>query len=451
MMYGKILIMGKRGFNSLRYAGWAVALLALSSPARTARADFYLASWQNIREEARWLKLDAALNFYSTAHNFRNEGNVDNPPGLTRYTRIQTDLLAAYGMTDRLTLFARASWARVDVNSVAMSGTAYGFTDQTIGGNIRLHEQDVPEDYLPSSLDLQLQIDIPTYSNARARSNGLPFLGDGSIDVTTGLFWTQPLLSGKDALITVTGGAGYTYRNAYFSSAFPYSLVFKLRPRKRGFVVTAGMNGMASLQNDGQPGASATLGGDSTGTGGSFITNAVNPSVTRFRGDLGWQFSPKTILAAGVDSAAFGANSPAGTNIVLGLQIRIPGSGIEDAEPASREDVLSPDDGRNLKHPAALRKSEHPDKGFVSYTLEARVVRVNDRLNLVKIDKGTKDRVSVGEVFDIFSTQPDGEVKDVIARARVTAVAEEESALEVTEYFRESWINEQFVAKRVVQ
>ncbi len=451
-MYGKILGMGisraTGRFNLPRYTLLAAGLFGASS---VARADFYLESWKDFHEETRSLSIAADLNFYSTKQNFDNSGKIDSPPELTSYGRIQTDVTAVYGFSDRITGFARLTWQRVDVSSQVLNGSSYGLGDQTLGLNARLYQKSTRDRELPSSLDLQLQADLPAYSNTSARSAALPFLGDGSVDVTAGIFGTLPVLSGEETLITLTAGTGITIRNAGFSSALPYSLAFGLRPRVRGIVVNAAVTGFQTLQSDSQGGLGSNFtGGDSQNTGGSHISNAVNPSLTRMRGEIGWQLSPNSTFSVSVDSAIRGANAPAGTDVALGFMTRFPGVDTENDEPASRDGVGANEHG-NLKHPAVLRRSEHPDKGFVSYNLEARVIRVNDRLNLVKLDKGAKDHVETGQFFDLFSVREDGEVKDVIARGKVTAVAEEETALEVTEYFRESWINEKFIAKRVVE
>src|SRR5687768_6678338 len=135
MIHGKISSMGKCFFSSSRYAITAAGLAGLTGLLRLlaspARADFYLQRFQLIHEEAGWLKLSPELNFYSASENCRNQGSVDTPPGLTSYSRAQLDVTGAYGIGERVTVFARARWARVDVTSVAVTGTAYGFTDQT--------------------------------------------------------------------------------------------------------------------------------------------------------------------------------------------------------------------------------------------------------------------------------------------------------------------------------
>ena len=59
--------------------------------------------------------------------------------------------------------------------------------------------------------------------------------------------------------------------------------------------------------------------------------------------------------------------------------------------------------------------------------------------------------MNVGQLFDIFSVKPNGQIGDAVARAKVTSVKNDEAALTITEYFKEVLINEGFIAKRLVQ
>ncbi len=417
--------------STLRQAlGCAAAIAFLSSS--TARADFYLHAWENQHEDRRWLTLDGTLNFYGTSQNFNSDGSRVAPPTLTSYKQINLEALARYGFSERVSGFARLSWARVSVESTPLTGDAYGLNDQSAGLNVRLMDGDV-------KLDLQGQVDFAPYNNENAREDKIPFLGDGSTDITGGGFLTFTLLTTDDARILTTLGTGYTYRTSDFSSAIPYSALANLVPRKSGLLATFGFVGMQSLQTDSQPGATAE-GGDSSGTGGSFMSNAVNPSQLRIRAGLGWKFESETDMRLRLQGelAVHGTNSPAGSLVTLGFQMRLPGSGAAN----------TPETESNTR---SRKKKNHEigTTGFLSYSLEAKVLAVNDRLHLVRINKGQQSNVEVGQLFDIFSAKPDGTVTQLVARAKVTDVKEEEAALEISEYYKETWIDQGFIAKRV--
>src|SRR5690606_22118447 len=91
------------------------------------------------------------------------------------------------------------------------------------------------------------------------------------------------------------------------------------------------------------------------------------------------------------------------------------------------------------------------NKGFVTYTGDATVVRVNDRFNLIKIDKGSNHGVVKGQIFDIFEVETDGRIKGAVARAVVTEVNPDESALRIKEYFKEVLIEQGFTAKALIE
>jgi hypothetical protein len=87
----------------------------------------------------------------------------------------------------------------------------------------------------------------------------------------------------------------------------------------------------------------------------------------------------------------------------------------------------------------------------VSYSLESKVIRSNDRLNLVKIDKGSQDGVEVGQIFDLFVPSTDQNTGEAVARGRVSNLKFNEAALVIQEYFKEVSIDNGFVARRLIE
>jgi hypothetical protein len=105
------------------------------------------------------------------------------------------------------------------------------------------------------------------------------------------------------------------------------------------------------------------------------------------------------------------------------------------------------------KLPTEMTPDEYgkSNKGFVEYAFEAKVLRSVDRLNLVKIDKGSSDGVAMDQIFDIFAVKSNGTLGEPIARAKVISTKSNEAALTVLEYFKETWIEEGYLAKRPLQ
>jgi hypothetical protein len=190
--------------------------------------------------------------------------------------------------------------------------------------------------------------------------------------------------------------------------------------------------GLQSLRTDPRASSiSATSSALSVATGGSFIGNAVNPSIMNARGQIGYMFSPIIGLSASVSKSFWGQASPESWNFGFGLQARL-------GAPGSR------------KNPVDLSPQDYgkSNQGLVNYSMEAHVTRTNDRLNLVKLDKGSQEGVEVGQIFDIFSMKKDGTIGQAVARGKITAVQHAEAALSIQEYFKEVWIEEGFIAKR---
>ena len=368
-------------------------------------------------------------NAFFSSRNFDGSGTVTSATGQGSYSRYHGDLTFNYGFSERLSIYGRGSWAFVNQNSDVRPGYGFGFADQTVGTSFRLY-QSGNQTHLPFALDLQLQLDFPGYSTALSESTLTPYMGDGTFDFTSGIFvtvpWNSPPPGNNYQLSTVLGG-GFTYRTAGFSSAIPWSIFNQYRPAKRGITLGVGALGIGSLRTD-------TLGIRSTlGSGGSFYTGATNPSLLQIQGKLGYQFDPHMHLYASVTQSIWGQAAPHALDFAMGFQIRWGGEG-------------------NIK-PYLLTPEQytHSNRGFVTYSLEARVIKSNDRLNLVKIDKGSQDGIEVGQVFDIFAVKKDGSIGDAIARGQVSSLKTNETALTISEYFKEMWIEEGFSAKRLIQ
>jgi len=353
-----------------------------------------------------------------------------NPAGLDGYLRVTTDVSIAYGLTSQFTLFGRASWSYARLDQSPASTTAYGFGDQMVGISFRALEQRPPANRSHGlALDIQFQAELPPYSNAAADVVGIPHLGDGAIDLTLGPFLTTPLIQTKRESLLLTVGSGFTYRTQLYAFHIPWSVNVHYLPRLDGIFGSLGGYGAISLRNDG--GASPVTGlRPATGSGGSYVTEATNPSFLMIRGQAGYQFANLLQIYLEGTQALWGQLAANGFSGLLGLKFHF-------GERSQGNPVtMSPKDyGRS-------------NQGFVNYAMEARVLRANDRLNLVKIDKGMQDGVEVGQVFDIFMVKQDGSLGEAIARSKVTSVKVNEAALTVSEYFREVWIEEGYIAKR---
>ncbi len=94
--------------------------------------------------------------------------------------------------------------------------------------------------------------------------------------------------------------------------------------------------------------------------------------------------------------------------------------------------------------------TEHPTPLSTIQTLnvQALVIQVNDRLNLIKINKGSQEGLYRHQVFEIFSL-PSSEKATKIARAQIIGVHPDQSILEILEFYQTTWIESGFLAQSV--
>jgi hypothetical protein len=435
----------------------AFLVLLAAAFSTEARADFFFHTWDDHHEDQGLFKLDTDLLYYDTSSNFDYAKATFAPSGFQSYNRIEGDLTGTYGINPWLSAYARVTLAKATVN-VASSANISGFGDQTVGANARV----VDNHASGFALDLQLQIDFPAYSNASATAAGEPFLGDGSTDVTFGglfdyAFARRPA---RHDVFSLTGGFGYTYRTESFSSALPYAVDVKDAHDREGWLASVGFAGMLSLGNDArQYGTTDTYAvAQSAGTGGSFVTNAIDPTLFYIRGTVGYELSNHTTFTLTAMKAIYGQQSPDGTEIIAGAQFYLGDNPTQkkanQPAPNPRREVLE-DRDRNPEHKnAALQDPAeygHSNQGYVDYSLDAKVIKTNDRLNVILIDKGTNDGVEMGDTFDVFADSKDPAGGAAIARGTVVRVNATQTVVKITEYFQEVYIDAGATAKRPVK
>lgn len=392
--------------------------------------------FENRRENAGAWRLVPEIYSLSTTENYDATGVKTTVPSLTSYKKTQLDLTLIYGVGPKLSLFGRLSMASVSFETTSLTGSGSGLSEQGLGLNYRVWESG-DSGSRPKSIDFQAGLDIPLYDNVSARTSTprQPLRGDGSLDITGAAFGTFPLNQGAGRKLYLISGLGLTVRGNGYSKAIPYQLQFIGLPERSGFLFRAGVHGFKSMttdtdgttdlspQSESSPGVV-----DSQDAGRSLIVDALNSSYMQFRATLGYQWGIGDQIFATYLLPVSGTSTAAITGIILGAQFRFAGSRDSTSEPTT-----------GTARPA----------GKLSYDLEGRVKQANDKLNLVKIDKGSNAGVEKGQIFDIYRTGPNGLATDLVARGVVTGVGASESIVNLRQYKKEVWVQTGFIARRI--
>ena len=408
-----------------------------------ARADFTLHFWENRAAPVGRTVIGFGLSSLSTEANYDYDGVLVAPAGLTRYQRVQGDADIAFRIAPQVTLYGTLSWAYITVDGTIRAGNVFGLTDQRVGANWALMTAETEESPFRQAY-LQAQIDFPAYNKTNSASNGTPDLGDQSMDLTVGAFAEFRLSQGKGGKMTGIAGVGYQHRSGGFSSAIPWSLDARYLPRDSGFLGSIGFYGQQSLSTDDRANNNVlvTTSAAGEGSGGSFVTGAINPGFLVFRAKVGYLNVDAWSFSALLNKTVTGHFVPAATTFGILIEKQF----------GSASPSRSIDPARSA-NPASLAPSEYgkSNQGFVTYGTEAKVLRVSDRMGLIRVDRGSQDGVEVGQIYDVFSTKPDGSPGEAVARCRVTSVKVSEAALKIEEYFKEVWIDEGFIARRMLK
>lgn len=407
-------------------------LLGFFAPLPQASAHLLLQPRENRTGSHSGLQIEPRIGMFSTGSNFSEEGGLTSISSGAKVSRTLIDLNLVYGISDHLFLFGRASLLSANqTGSTTARQSGFGLGDQLVGVAWRL---------LSSAeglgVNLQAEARLPAYSNVNARSAGRLYLGDGSTDLIAGAYLEIPagFIGWSDSYFEL--GGAYAQRSSGFSSALPLSLLFRRDPAYGGLVIDAGFRAQLSLNSD---------------LASQDAIKLADVLLDRLQGSLG------SDLINGINSSwlaahlRIGHNSGSGKTFYLSSDLPVSGSAVASGILVSGGVVLDlqhhggVDPSRNSSESSRPRKPKNPLRGFQSYDLEGKVSTYNDQLYLVKIDRGSSDSVEKGQLFDIFSG------KEVLARAKVTQVRDEEAVLTVIEYFQDQWIEAGFMARRLLK
>jgi hypothetical protein len=397
--------------------GLLISLIFASANIQDAQAHPIVQSWQNRTGSSPGFSIAPKVTFFNTTHNYDLTSQSVLLTNAVQAQRYYIDLNMSYGFDENFFIFGRLSGLYTNVTGVGLSDqSAFGLNDQMAGAAYRVFQNNSG-----ISINLQTEITLPAYVNANSVINSKPWMGDGSTDISFGGFAEIPLTTQPTYQIYLDGGAGFTFRSKAYASAIPWSLWLKRYPTQGGVNLGLGMRGQISMENDLSSASTAAL-DQNRGAGGSFLINAINPAWTLVQASIGYQTKTNINYALSGALPIIGKNSPDGIQISFGVQFD-----------------FVPDQSKK-KSSTVVKQG-----AFKEYDLEAKVTSVNDQVYLVKIDQGTDQGVEKGQIFDIFNNN------QLIAKAKVSNVKSDESALRVLEYYKEQSIEVDAIAKRIVQ
>lgn len=387
-----------------------------------AMADQQMLPWRLHHADHGIWQVTGQVQSLGTTSNYGPAGAVNAVSGLGSLRRTAVSTSLELGVHPRLTLFGISNWNNTQVVSSTLNGNQYGMGDQSLGLSLRLVDS-------RATLDFQIQADLPAYRNTESKSLGLPFIGDASTNIHVGGFASMPLSENEARSWNLVGGAGYTLRTAQFSASIPWSTEINRQPGNsgKGVTVRAGAWGFSSLRNDPR-GAGTSNGSGGEGGAGSFLVNAINPSLASLQSSLGYRFSPALEARIETSRTLWGQAAAQGTTLGGAIEWRL--------------DRLHPEG-------AAFNKRK-PKDAFVTYSGQGKVKAVSSTRTLI-IDQGSHQGYALGDRVDIFTVNADGSLGEPVARAQITQLDWEQSQATLLEVFRETAIKEGFGVKKPVQ
>ncbi len=393
------------------------AALLAASP--SAQADFFLHSWETHQAGDGGWSFEPSVRIYRSSTNFAPDGTPYIPRNLDHFGRTQLDLEGSYGLNRRFTVFGRLSATQVGwTNLAGGSASQTALSDSLLGVNFRW----LGLESSGMKLDLQATAEIPPYSNDVSQASVLPYLGNGVASYSGGATLSGSLGTLAEGRLEGSAGAAYVRRMSTFGDALHWNANLRVERDTQGFLGSVGLDGWTTLSADPLlPYSLAQL--DPAGSGGSFATGSTHPRVIRANAKFGYQVNSRIGFLASYDQAISGSSAPSGTTFGLHFQLRSGGSGSTVAQATGRE-------------------------RFRTYRFEGKVSRTNDKLNLIRIDRGSDAGLEVSDIVFVFSVDSEGNPNDLVAKAKVKALTADEASIEVTEYLKEIWIEPGFIVRQ---
>lgn len=384
------------------------------------------------------LSTHADLRFHLSNANFDSQGVVYAPAGTPSYARLDTDVLARWAVSPTVTVFGRLNWESLFLTLNSLPASAFGFGDQTLGATFRALSQE------RFKVDIQIQADVPLYDNNKSATAGTPFFGNSVVDFTGGVFGRfAPSANSTDFL--VHAGAGYTWRSNGYSPGMPWRVGISYRPQTRSLGFELFWMSYLSLTPVSFPALNVTPCNTTlpnVGTGGLCWAGSPSPSFGRIHGQVNFRVSPLLLARVTGSYVIYGSSAPNDLQMGLGMTFAL----------GARNTVEDPDVESALSRSRERERFSAPQspavEGVMTYSLEGKVIRSNDRMHLVQINLGSERGVRVGDTIDIFSITRNGQPRETIARGRVISVKLNEAAVKIGEYFKEVWIEQGFIVKK---
>lgn len=380
--------------------------------------------------ESHELKLGLATQYIKTGTNFDANGDTSSLANSGSFQSIQGGLFGQFGLSDQVTAFAtlpavfNSVTGRGSSTTGTISTTGSGMGEATFGLRYQPYRE-------PVRLVLEASGDIPLYSRlagdnwARLDANSTAPLGTGSTAFT--LLSRIEMPFGSD----LYGGAslGFTSRSGGFSNLMPYSAYLRYDDVRSVFF-KFGLSGNFTVSDDQYAGFTQGTYPNARATNvsaGSLIYNAVNPTYTAAEAHVGVYIIKQLFVAGGIEYPFRGKSYPTAPTFMLAL-------------------------GTDLGGTTKTSGYTHSNRGFQEYYLPSKVIKANNKLRQVLIDRGKNDGVRVGELLDLFEKdRDDGSFGETVARGRVLEVGPTRAKIQVLEYFKEIPLQEGFVVRRPVR
>lgn len=376
---------------------------------------------EELNRDYKEFQLSFHGSMYKTRDNFSSNRLEESLPPGNAYTLFKETTSASFGFNENLSLFINADFGYSEMKTPLYTNTNSSFGDSELG--LRWFPKFEFLNFMfefGSVLPLYARGSADQWSTVGRETSSV--VGNGTVEPW--VFFSPEFNLGNNFWLELGGGA--KYRSSGFSNLYLANISLEYKTPKN-FFMRLSAKYFDTAMEDQYSNQTLNCERSTQRMGGSLLFNSINPTLLAASLSTGYYLGEKSFISAEYSQDIWGKNTSSGFSASLGLGFHF-----------GHDDRMST---------LPLKKSEP----FRQYSTSARIIRLNQKMNLITIDKGSSYGFKNGEVLHIFkvdSTTDPSDYGNFITSARIIDVESSRSTLQIVDIYDLNQIKEGFVVRK---
>lgn len=376
---------------------------------------------EDLNRENKEFQLSFHGSMFQTRDNFSSNRLEESLPPGNAYTLYKETTAASFGFNEDVSFFINADFNYSEMRTPLFTNSSSSFGDSELGFR-----------WFPKFEFINFMFEFgsvfPLYARGSANQwstvsrETSSIIGNGTVEPW--IFLSPQFNLGSDFWLEI--GSGTKYRSFGFSNLYLAGLSIEYKKPKNIFIKLASKYFDTAMEDQY---SNQTLNNERSAQrmGGSLLYNSINPTLLTSSVSAGYYLGDKSYISSEYSHNLWGKNTASGFNVSIGFGFYF-----------GQDDRIS----------SQPHKKVEP---FRQYSTSATIIRINEKMNLITIDKGTSYGFKNGDVLHIFkvdSTTDSSDYGNFITTARIIDVESSRSTLQIVDIYNLKQIKEGFVVRK---